>query len=221
MTLPTSPAACATRLTPAPGCLASAEIEEKRSRFITALAYVSDESAARSLVAAARSIYPDARHHCSAFILPGQGAVSIERSSDDGEPAGTAGIPMLDTLRGAGLTNVAAVVTRYFGGTLLGRGGLVRAYAEAVEAALAQTPVVTWGQLRRASLAVPHAVAGRLEADLRARGIEVTGTEYGAQATLHVAVAPERASFFTDLVASLSAGELSPTWGETDWVRLD
>lgn len=220
MTSPSFPAA-PTRRTPAPGCLVSAEIEEKRSRFITALAYVSDEAAARSLVAAARSIYPDARHHCSAFILPGQGAVNIERSSDDGEPAGTAGIPMLDTLRGAGLTNVAAVVTRYFGGTLLGRGGLVRAYAEAVEAALAQTPVATWGQLRRASVEVPHAVAGRFEAELRARGVEVTGTDYAAAATVHVAIAPERSEFLTELVSSLSAGKLSPTWGATDWVRLN
>lgn len=198
-----------------------AEIEEKRSRFITALAYVADESAARSLIAAVRSTYPDARHHCSAFILPGQGAVNIERSSDDGEPAGTAGIPMLDTLRGAGLTNVAAVVTRYFGGTLLGRGGLVRAYAGAVEAALAQTPVTTWGQLRHASVTVPHAVAGRLEADLRSRDVAVTGTDYGTRAVLHLAVTPERADFLTDLVSSLSAGEYAPIWGETDWVRLD
>ena len=115
---------------------ATAEVEDRGSRFLCTLRRVATEDDARALVAALRREHGDARHHCSAFVLGADGA--IQRSSDDGEPAGTAGAPMLDVLRGAGLSDVAAVVTRWFGGTLLGAGGLVRAYSDAVRGAVAE-----------------------------------------------------------------------------------
>uniref|UniRef100_UPI0039EEFE92 IMPACT family protein n=1 Tax=Sinomonas sp. G460-2 TaxID=3393464 RepID=UPI0039EEFE92 len=113
------------------------ELEIKRSRFITVLRRAETEDEARALVAELRREFHDARHHCSAFVLgPDRTA---QRSNDDGEPSGTAGIPMLEallkgaTLDGAAdLSDVAAVVVRYFGGILLGAGGLVRAYSESV-----------------------------------------------------------------------------------------
>lgn len=109
---------------------AEAEVGAKRSRFLAHLAPAADEEAARAVIEAARRAHHDARHHCSAFVLgPDR---RTERSNDDGEPAGTAGSPMLDVLRGSGLTDVVAVVTRWFGGTLLGTGGLIRAYSDAV-----------------------------------------------------------------------------------------
>src|SRR5699024_3604111 len=120
---------------------ATAEIEVKRSRFRCDLTRVETEEAAREAISRARSQFWDARHHCSAFLLGPEGAAeSMERSSDDGEPAGTAGAPMLEVLRGAGLRDVVAVVTRWFGGTLLGAGGLVRAYSDAVRAAVEVAP---------------------------------------------------------------------------------
>ena len=114
------------------GSLTTGEIEIKRSRFITWIGRADDGGEARDLIAMAKSEYPDARHHCSAYIHEVPGANRVERSSDDGEPSGTAGRPMLDVLVGSGLTDVAAVVIRYFGGVKLGTGGLVRAYSDAV-----------------------------------------------------------------------------------------
>ncbi|UUZ61587.1 YigZ family protein [Nocardioides sp. B-3] len=111
----------------------SGQVEVKGSRFLCTLQRVPSEAAARALVAAQRKEHWDARHHCSAFVLGPDG--TLQRSSDDGEPAGTAGAPMLEVLRGAGVSDVAAVVTRWFGGTLLGAGGLVRAHGDAVRVA--------------------------------------------------------------------------------------
>ena len=109
---------------------AEAEIEVRRSRFLCTVVRVEDEAGARAVVDRMRRTHWDARHHCSAFVL-GPPPAPVERSSDDGEPAGTAGAPMLEVLRGhggAGVSDVVAVVTRWFGGVLLGSGGLMRAY---------------------------------------------------------------------------------------------
>lgn len=162
-----------------------AEIEIKRSRFLAVVRRVGDEDAARALVADLRKQHHDARHHCSAFILGP--TPSIERSNDDGEPAGTAGGPMLDVLRGRELSDVAAVVVRWFGGTLLGAGGLVRAYGDAVAAALDGAPLVRRAQDDLFDLSVSHADAGKVESDLRARGVGVLGVDYLDRALLHLA----------------------------------
>ena len=162
-----------------------AEIEIKRSRFLAVVRRVGDEDAARALVADLRKQHHDARHHCSAFILGP--TPSIERSNDDGEPAGTAGGPMLDVLRGRELSDVAAVVVRWFGGTLLGAGGLVRAYGDAVAAALDGAPLVRRAQDDLFNLSVSHADAGKVESDLRARGVGVLGVDYLDRALLHLA----------------------------------
>ena len=114
------------------GC-GTGEYEEKRSRFIAEIWPVADEAEARGYLDRTRKKYPDARHHCWAWILP-DGAF---RWSDDGEPGGTAGAPMTDILKSANVYGVMCVVTRYFGGTLLGSGGLVRAYSKATTLALA------------------------------------------------------------------------------------
>lgn len=167
------------------------EYEEKRSRFVAVLRRVDDEDAARDLVADLRKAHPAARHHCSAFLVDVPGANRIERSNDDGEPSGTAGIPMLDVLRGSGLTGVSAVVVRWFGGTKLGTGGLVRAYGAAVSAAIDAAwdagRVVEVTRTPAWTTEVDHAVAGGLESALRAAGAEVLGVEYGRRARMTVA----------------------------------
>jgi len=171
------------------------EIEVKRSRFICALARVADEEEAQAFIAAVRKERWDARHNCTAFVVGDD--PRRERSNDDGEPAGTAGAPMLDVLRRRGLTDTVAVVTRYFGGVLLGAGGLVRAYSGAVAEALDAVGVVERRPVALLAIEAGHARAGRLENELRAAGREVRDVGYTAEgARIEVGVPePELAAF--------------------------
>ena len=179
----------ALRLTAGPDV--TGEYEEKRSRFVAVLRRCDDEEAARALISELRSAYPTARHHCSAFLVDVDGASRIERSNDDGEPSGTAGIPMLDVLRGSGLTGVSAVVVRWFGGTKLSTGGLARAYSAAVTAAVDEAwragRVVEVVQIPAWVAEVDHAVAGGLESAVRAAGAHVLDIEYGRRVRMTVA----------------------------------
>ncbi len=181
---------------------AEGEVEVKSSRFLCTLRRVPSEEAARSLVAALRKEHWDARHHCSAFVLGPDSA--LQRSSDDGEPAGTAGAPMLDVLRGAGVSDVAAVVTRWFGGTLLGAGGLVRAYGDAVRAALDQAGTLRRDLVTEFAISLDHGSAGRVESELRARGLVVLDAAYGDRVRLVVgSTTPDSVG---PLVAEVTAG---------------
>lgn len=119
---------------------AQAELVEKKSRFIATIRPVSSEEEAVAFIEEMKKKYYDARHNCSAFVIGSKG--ELTRSSDDGEPSGTAGRPMLEVLTGSGIRNIAVVVTRYFGGVLLGTGGLVRAYSGAVKMALEQCETI-------------------------------------------------------------------------------
>ena len=181
-----------------------AEVEAKRSRFLCTLERVESEEAARAVVERLRKQHWDARHHCSAFVL-GPDA-SVQRSSDDGEPSGTAGAPMLEVLRGRGVSDVVAVVTRWFGGTLLGAGGLVRAYGDAVRAGLDSVGVLERRLLACFDLSVSHAEAGRLESDLRSRDITVLGTSYAERAVLRLAVPAGDVDRLHVLLAELTSG---------------
>lgn len=204
------------------------ELEVKRSRFITVLRRADTEEAARDLVNGLRREFHDARHHCSAFVLgPDRG---IQRSNDDGEPSGTAGIPMLEALikresapGATDLSDVSAVVVRYFGGILLGAGGLVRAYSESVSSALDVAPLVRRRRLRICEVSVPHAAAGRLENDLRAAGYVMAETSYGARDTvLRLAIADEPAEIAAaaERVLSLTAGKAGLTPTGTEWIDV-
>jgi uncharacterized YigZ family protein len=197
---------------------AEAEIEVKRSRFRCTLERVESEEAARAVVERLRREHWDARHHCSAFRIHDGGA---ERSSDDGEPAGTAGAPMLDVLRGhlgEGVSDVVAVVTRWFGGTLLGAGGLVRAYGDAVRTALDEAGALRRSLVREHLLELDHADAGRVESDLRARGIAVLDTAYGARVGLTLGVPPGDEPRLAALVAELTAGGATTQVSGERWV---
>lgn len=192
-----------------------AETEVRRSRFRAVVRRVDDEPAARELVDELRREHRDAGHHCSAFIIGPE--PSTERSNDDGEPSGTAGTPMLEVLRGHDLTDVAAVVVRWFGGTKLGTGGLARAYADAVQHALRDAHTVTRRELGRYDLPLPHADAGRIEAELRAHGVHVLGVDYGAQAVLHL-VAEDEADLAAQ-VSALTAGTADPVCVGSAWIE--
>ena len=191
-----------------------AQVEVRRSRFLCRLERVSSEAAARAVVDRARKAHWDARHHCSAFVIGPTG--DLARSSDDGEPSGTAGAPMLEVLRGAGVSDVVAVVTRWFGGVLLGAGGLARAYGDAVRAALDGAELLERRRFEVVEVTVAHADAGRLENDLRFRGVQVRGVAYAEAATLTVAVEP--GADVAGLLAELTAGSAQLRAAGEDWV---
>ncbi len=193
-----------------------AEIEVKRSRFLCHVERVTTEDEARAVVERIRKQHWDARHHCSAFVLGPDGA--IQRSNDDGEPSGTAGAPMLEVLRGREVSDVVAVVTRWFGGVLLGAGGLVRAYGDAVRVTLDEVGVRRRILMEQYDVVAGHADAGRLESDLRARDVTVLGVDYAERATLHVAVPAEGAAGFAAVVAELTAGASVPEPSGATWV---
>lgn len=197
---------------------AVAEIEVKRSRFVCDVRRVASEADARAVVEAARKEHWDARHHCSAFVLGPDRAV--ERSSDDGEPSGTAGAPMLEVLRGAGVSDVVAVVTRWFGGTLLGAGGLVRAYSDAVRAGLAAAGTRERALLREVVLDVAHTDAGRVESDLRGRGFVVLDASYGVGVTLLLGVAPDDEPRLHAAVAELTSGTGEAVLSGERWIDV-
>lgn len=163
----------------------SGEIEEKKSRFICAVRPVHSEKEAADFIEETKKKYWDARHTCSAFVLGSRQEVT--RCSDDGEPGGTAGRPMLEVLLGEGLCDVAAVVTRYFGGTLLGTGGLVRAYSGAVKEALksAETGMMRYGLKLR--IGTDYNGVGKLQYLFGKRGIR-SEAEYGEEVSFTLTV---------------------------------
>lgn len=185
------------------------EIEISRSRFLTRLERVADEEAARAVIASVRAEHPRARHHCSAFVLGPDGRV--QRSNDDGEPSGTAGAPMLDALVSAGLSDVVAVVTRYFGGVLLGAGGLTRAYRASVAEAVLGATRVTRGLRREVIVDSSYEVAAQIEAEARRRGYAVGSAEYSDRVAQTFAVAESDVDPLTALAAELSAGSSTVT----------
>ncbi|WP_410585265.1 YigZ family protein [Amycolatopsis sp. lyj-108] len=190
------------------------EIEIRRSRFLCALAPVTSEEAARSLIAARRKAEPSARHHCHAFVLGADGRA--QRSSDDGEPAGTAGTPMLEVLRRRELTDTVAVVTRYFGGVLLGAGGLIRAYGQAVSEAVDVIGVREYRRLRLVEVVVDYDRAGRLENDIRSSPYLLHATRFEDVAHFDVGLAPDQGDAFHAWLADLTGGEaLAEEIGET------
>lgn len=188
------------------------ELEISRSRFRCLLAPAADEPAARNVIAARRRAHWDASHNCTAFVVGP--AADTQGSHDDGEPSGTAGVPMLEVLRRRELTNVVAVVTRWFGGSKLGSGGLVRAYGHAVSAACDRAEVVTWHALRTVSVTVDYTQVGRLEHELRGAGTPILDAAYGPNARLDVAVDPGELEAFTARMAELTGGQAILTTGD-------
>ena len=199
--------------------LVTHEFEVKRSRFIGWVARATTEEEARAVIAAAREEYPDARHHCSAFIVHQDGAQPIERSSDDGEPSGTAGKPMLEVLKGSGMQDVVAVAIRYFGGIKLGTGGLVSAYTESVADTLEQVTCVTREVRELGTVDFPHAEAGRIESELRTAGIDVVDVEYGRAAAYTLAFAPGERERVDALLAAVTHGGAEMKEAGYRWVE--
>ena len=159
-----------------PSDIFEAEITEKKSRFIATIAPVSSEEEAASFIKDMKKKYWNARHNCSAYIIGTQ--QQIVHSSDDGEPQGTAGKPILSVLSGRKLYNVVAVVTRYFGGVLLGSGGLVRAYSSAVEECLSKAVLKEMIEASRVNIEASYNDAGKLQYLFSQNNITVLSADY-------------------------------------------
>ncbi|MFC4139750.1 MULTISPECIES: YigZ family protein [unclassified Microbacterium] len=188
------------------------ELVIKKSRFLAHVAPVGSPEEADEVIAALKKKYWDARHNCSAQVTGLRG--DRARSSDDGEPSGTAGMPMLEVLRRRELTDVVAVVTRYFGGVKLGAGGLARAYSSAVSEALDLAALRDRMLLAQATVAVPHAEAGRFDNALRewvgAHGAVLGEIAYAADAVFEVWAPADELHSLEANVAALSAGAWHP-----------
>ncbi len=184
----------------------SVELVINRSRFIGQCFPVSSEAEALELLSSLRKKYWDATHNCYAYSVGQKG--EIARFSDDGEPGGTAGMPMMDALRGAGVTDVLCVVTRYFGGILLGTGGLVRAYSRACAEAIRAAGVVRMAPCDLVALSVPYAQWTMLQQEARRQGAALE-PEYGEVVRCVATIETGKTKAFLDAVFDQSAGTLT------------
>ncbi len=185
------------------------EITEKKSRFIATIRPAKTEEEALAFLEEMKKKYWDARHNCSAYVLGER--QEILRCSDDGEPSQTAGKPMMDVLTGAGLTNVAAVVTRYFGGTLLGTGGLVRAYSAAVQEGLKNSRIITKYLGTRLLVETDYNGIGRLQYLFGQRQIPMTDTEYTDHVNFTVLVPVSKTAELTKAITEATNGQAKIT----------
>jgi uncharacterized YigZ family protein len=194
-----------------PASYGEAEFVEKRSRFIGQVWPIESEEKAKELVAGVKAKYYDARHNCWCYILHGDGPGGTEavRYTDDGEPQGTAGQPMLEVFRRAVVENVLCVVTRYFGGILLGAGGLTRAYAHTAKLALDAAGVAEMRLWTCLEIVCPYGLLERVKKEIEVFGGRIERTEYGAGVTLGALFPGKNLPSFEKRLADLTSGALT------------
>ena len=181
------------------------EFSEKRSRFIGHVWHVETEEEAREKIAEMKAKYYDARHNCWCYRI---GPTTV-RYSDDGEPQGTAGQPMLKVLEREEVTNVCCVVTRYFGGILLGAGGLTRAYSKGAKDALIASGVAVMGAWARVEVPCIYPLFERVKLEIEAQGGVIDDVTYGADVALSISLPAERAEALQARLTELSAGGIT------------
>jgi uncharacterized YigZ family protein len=189
-----------------PAETARAEIRASNSRFIATAAPADTVEAARAAIASVRAEMPDASHHVYAYIV-GHGATTTLSMTDDGEPPGTAGRPVMAVLKGSGLGDVALVVTRYFGGTLLGTGGLVRAYGDAAKAVLAVLPRAEKIERRELRIALPYAAYEPARRLLAIHAGSILEEDFAAEVALHISLPLAEVPAFSVGLSELMAGQ--------------
>ena len=177
------------------------EVVEKKSRFIATIEPVMNKEEAEAMIAACKKKYWDARHNCSAYI--------IADTVDDGEPSGTAGKPMLDILVAQGLKNVCVVVTRYFGGILLGTGGLVRAYQAAVKAGLEQCTFIEKKKGIKATVALDYNDVGKIQYLFATQKVETISTDYGEKVLMSLIIPYDAFSNVKEKLIDITSGKSS------------
>lgn len=194
---------------------ATDEFVEKRSRFMGFIKPVTTEEEALSFIREKQKKYWDATHNVYAYVLDGG---NLCRFSDDGEPQGTAGIPVLDVLRKEGLTDCVVVVTRYFGGILLGGGGLVRAYSHGAKIAVDAAGVVEMRKCLLGEITCDYAQYGMIPALLADHGATLTDTDFGEAVTVHFSIPREGQGSLEATVIDRSNGRLTATFTGEEWV---
>jgi uncharacterized YigZ family protein len=183
------------------------EIIVVNSRFIATLAPVFSVDEAREFIAAIRDEFSDATHNVPAFIV-GHGASVITHCSDDGEPSGTAGRPALAVLTGSGLGDAVVVVTRYFGGTKLGTGGLVRAYSDAVRAVLAEAPLAEKVATHTTRMVLPYALFERVRLLVQEHSGQILEENFGVEVSVRARFARKNFPEFQEALQELSHGSI-------------
>ena len=181
------------------------EFVEKRSRFISHLWPVETEEEAQTHIREMKSKYYDARHNCWCYLI----GKNVMRYSDDGEPQGTAGQPMLKVFERENVTNVCCVVTRYFGGILLGAGGLTRAYSQGAKDALVAAGAATMGLWTQAAVPSTYSLFERVKLEIAALGGIIDDTDYGADICLYVSLLADTVETLQKRLTELSAGSLT------------
>ena len=196
------------------------EIEEKKSRFIASVEPVSSEDEAIAFFNRKKKEYWDARHNCTAFTIGSKHENT--RCNDDGEPSGTAGRPMLDVLLREDIHNVAVVVTRYFGGTLLGTGGLVRAYQKSVQEGLANSVIITRQQGAKMTIRTDYTNLGKIQYLLAGAGITILDTEYTDGVCIHTMIPDEQLTSLQNEITQGTNGQAVMELGDkTEYAILD
>ncbi|WP_395321272.1 YigZ family protein [Levilactobacillus parabrevis] len=191
------------------------DLEIKKSRFITDIARVATEDEAKAFLATVSAREPKANHHCWAYVLGEHD--EIQRESDNGEPSGTAGVPILTVLQRNQLHNVIAVVTRYFGGIKLGAGGLIRAYSNATSTAIEAVGVVKRVRQRALTLAVDYANYDRLNHYLSEEKITTLDTAYTDAVAVTIAVDLDKVDATQQAITDLLSNRLTVTVGDIDY----
>jgi len=192
-----------------PSGAGEASFVEKRSEFLGHIRMVESEEEARAFIAEMKRKYHDARHNCWCYIIKD----GPERYSDDGEPQGTAGIPMLEVFRREGITNFVCVVTRYFGGILLGAGGLLRAYTKSAKDALDAAGISVVRRWVEMDIPCSYAQAEKLKGEVLGLSGIVTDMEYAAAVTIKAMVPEEKAEELSERIFDVSAGSVKCTTG--------
>jgi uncharacterized YigZ family protein len=191
------------------------EVEIKKSRFICFLKRIETEEEAKAFIQQIKKEHWKANHNCSAFVLGDHH--EIQRSSDDGEPSGTAGVPMLEVLKKNDLINVCAVVTRYFGGTKLGAGGLIRAYSGSVAQAIVHTGIVEGRLQQEVFVQLDYSNWGKMENFIASENLAVKDTQFTDRVVVTCMVDENQVDDFEAQVTDLLNGQVSFTTGEVTY----
>jgi uncharacterized YigZ family protein len=196
----------------------SGEIVEKKSRFIANVFSVENVSEAETRIAEISKKYWDARHNCYAYVIGENGEQT--KCSDNGEPSGTAGKPILEVITGAGITNVLIIVTRYFGGVLLGTGGLVRAYTQAAQAGLADSKVGELVYSRKLTITVDYSRINTIQYLLGQKGINILDSRYAADVQFDICVRDSDIEGVKSDIISKCDGQVDITEGDEGYFLL-
>lgn len=200
------------------GSSASAEILINKSRFIGHAARAETEAEATAFIESIKSQHRQATHNCSAYIIGEHD--SIQKANDDGEPSGTAGVPMLEVLKKQGLKDTVLVVTRYYGGIKLGGGGLIRAYGKSASEAIAASGVVERRMHHLMKVSIDYTWLGKIENEIRQSDYPLAGIDYSDAVVLSIHVPVEKEQQFTDWINELTNGQAGIESANTEFLEF-